>query len=121
MSKTTRSEARERRHRRVRKYLSGTAERPRLCVFRSDAEIYAQVIDDQAGITIASASSIDSTLRDQMEGKKKTEQAQLVGSTVAERAKEKGINAVVFDRGGHKFMGRVKELAEAARKAGLEF
>lgn len=121
MSKSTRSEARLRRHRRVRKNLNGTPERPRLCVFRSDAEIYAQVIDDKAGNTLAAASSIEHELSEQSKGKNKTEQATLVGELVAKRALEKGIKQVVFDRGGFMYIGRVKALAESARKAGLEF
>lgn len=121
MAKYSRSESRIIRHIRVRKNLSGTAERPRLNVYRSLDSIYAQVIDDQAGITIVSASCIDRVLRVEMEGKTKTEQAVLVGKAIAERAKEKGIETVVFDRGGFRYMGRVKALAEAAREAGLVF
>lgn len=121
MAKLSRSESRLRRHRRVRKYVNGTLERPRLNVFRSEAEIYAQVIDDKAGHTLASASSIDHELREKVAGKTKTEQARLVGQLVAERAKNKGISQVVFDRGGFRYMGRVKALADAAREAGLEF
>lgn len=117
----SRSEARQRRHVRVRQSVSGTPERPRLNVFRSVAEIYAQVIDDELGQTLASASTIDHDLRLQMKGLKKTEQALLVGKTVAERAKAKGIQKVVFDRGGYKYIGRVKALADGAREAGLEF
>ena len=116
-----RSVARIRRHARVRKTLSGTAERPRLSVFRSLSDIYAQVIDDQSGHTLVSASSIDQELRAKMKGLKKTEQAKLVGQTIAERAKSKGIDAVVFDRGGFRYMGRVKALADGARDAGLKF
>ncbi|HHY87713.1 MAG TPA: 50S ribosomal protein L18 [Chloroflexi bacterium] len=121
MAKKSRTEARIRRHRRVRKYISGTAERPRLAVFRSLAEIYAQVIDDTAGTTLAAASTIDRALRAKMDGLTKTEQARLVGQAVAERAKEKGITTVVFDRGGFRYIGRVKALADGAREAGLEF
>ena len=117
----SRSEARIRRHLRVRKHVSGTPERPRLNVFRSVVEIYAQVIDDEAGRTLASASSIDHELREKTAGVNKTEQAKLVGKLVAERAKNKGILKVVFDRGGYQYMGRVKALADAAREAGLEF
>jgi large subunit ribosomal protein L18 len=117
----SRSVARERRHARVRKTVQGTQERPRLSVFRSVAEIYAQVIDDEAGRTLVSASSIDSTLREKMQGLKKTEQAKLVGKALAERAKAQGIDCVVFDRGGFRYMGRVKALADAAREGGLEF
>jgi len=121
MAKLNRSEARIRRHRRVRKNISGTPDRPRLAVFRSVAEIYAQVIDDEAGQTLASASSVDSDLRSKIDGKNKTEQAKMVGQLVAERAKEKGIAEVVFDRGGFRYMGRVKALADAARESGLKF
>ncbi|HVN52739.1 MAG TPA: 50S ribosomal protein L18 [Anaerolineaceae bacterium] len=121
MANMNRTEARIRRHKRVRKDILGTADRPRLNVFRSTAEIYVQVVDDQAGHTLASASSIDHDLRSQMKGKSKTEQAKLVGQTVAERAKSKGITTVVFDRGGFRYMGRVKALAESAREAGLVF
>ena len=121
MAEKTRSTARLRRHVRVRKHLSGTSQRPRLSVFRSLAEIYAQVIDDQAGNTLASASSIDSELRKKMKGLKKSEQAKVVGKALAERAKSKGIKAVVFDRGGFQYSGRVKALADGAREGGLEF
>jgi large subunit ribosomal protein L18 len=121
MSRKTRSAARIRRHARVRKSISGTAERPRLNVFRSLTQIYAQVIDDDAGHTIASASTIDKELRSEMDGLKRTEQARLVGKTVAERAKNKGINKVVFDRGGYRYIGRVKALADGARESGLKF
>lgn len=121
MAKMTRSEARERRHLRVRKYISGTSTRPRLSVFRSLAEIYAQVIDDEAGVTVASASTVDHEIRTKLKGLKKTDQAIIVGQLVAERAIKKGVSKVVFDRGGFQFVGRVKALADAARKAGLEF
>jgi len=120
-AQSTRSQARIRRHMRVRKRISGTAERPRLNVFRSLAEIYAQVIDDESGRTLAAASSIDHELRAQMKNLKKSEQARLVGLKVAERARAKGITRVVFDRGGYKYIGRVKALAEGARDGGLEF
>jgi large subunit ribosomal protein L18 len=110
-----------RRHTRVRKKVSGTPDLPRLCVFRSVAEIYAQVIDDQAGHTLVSASTIDHELRAKLSGLKKLEQASLVGKTVAERAKAQGIDKVVFDRGGFRYIGRVKALADAAREGGLEF
>jgi large subunit ribosomal protein L18 len=117
----SRSVARERRHIRVRRSLSGTPVRPRLNVFRSLGEIYAQVIDDEAGHTLVSASSVDRDLRARLEGKKKTEQARLVGQALAERAREKGIQSVVFDRGGYRYLGRVKALADGAREGGLEF
>lgn len=117
----SRSEARVKRHTRVRKHVAGTLERPRLNVFRSVAEIYAQLIDDKAGSTIASASSIDHELRSKMEGLNKSDQARLVGKVLAERAKEKGVGKVVFDRGGFRYIGRVKALADGAREGGLEF
>lgn len=113
--------ARERRHTRSRAKISGTMTRPRLCVFRSLRHIYAQVIDDHAGHTLASASTLDPEMRDKVTGKKKTESAALIGSLLAQRALSKGISRVVFDRGGYKYHGRVKALAEAARKGGLEF
>jgi large subunit ribosomal protein L18 len=121
MANNNRSIARKRRHARVRKHVHGTPERPRLNVFRSLNEIYVQVIDDEAGATIVSASSIDVNLRSQMDKKNKTEQAALVGEEVAKRAKDKGVSTVVFDRGGFRYQGRVKALAEGARKGGLEF
>jgi len=121
MSKYSRSESRIRRHHRVRKNISGTAIRPRVSVFRSLAEIYVQVIDDEQGVTLAAASSIDKELREKAKGLKKVEQARLVGELVAKRAQGKGIKQVVFDRGGFRFSGRVKALADAARGAGLEF
>jgi large subunit ribosomal protein L18 len=117
----SRSVSRKRRHIRVRKAVKGTPTRPRLNVFRSVAEIYAQVIDDEAGLTLVAASTIDQSLRKSVDGKKKTEQARLVGKTLAERAKEKGISQVVFDRGGYRYIGRVKALADGAREGGLEF
>jgi len=121
MANNSRSEARIRRHTRVRKFVQGTPSRPRLSVFRSLAEIYAQVIDDEAGTTLVSASTVDAELRAKMAGLKKSEQARLVGEAVAKRALEKGIKQVVFDRGGFRYMGRVKNLADAAREAGLDF
>jgi len=117
----SRSAARNRRHMRVRKTVAGTPERPRLNVFRSLAEIYAQVIDDEAGHTLVAASTIDAELREKTVGLKKTEQARLVGVLLAERAKAKGIAKVVFDRGGYHYIGRVKALADGAREGGLEF
>ena len=121
MANKSRSIARIRRHARVRKSVSGTQEHPRLNVFRSVTEIYAQVIDDHSGHTLAAASSVDNELRKKMEGLNKTEQAKLVGQTVAERAKSKGITAVTFDRGGFRYMGRIKALADGARESGLQF
>ena len=117
----TRSEARERRHKKVRSRVSGTPERPRLSVYRSLSEIYAQIIDDMAGQTLASASTLDHELRPSVEGIKKSEQAHKIGQALAERAKAKGIKQVVFDRGGYRYFGRVKALADGAREGGLEF
>lgn len=121
MAKLTSKEARLRRHKRIRRWLSGTTDVPRLAVFRSDEEIYAQVIDDEAGHTLVSASSLDKELRGQLDEKTKSEQARLVGELIGRRAVEKNITRVVFDRGGFKYIGRIKELADGARKAGLEF
>ena len=112
--------SRKRRHTRVRKRLSGTSDRPRLNVFRSLNCIYAQVIDDTKGHTLASASSLDAGVRGST-GKTKTEQATMVGKLVAERTLDAGVSTVVFDRSGYKYHGRVKALAEAAREAGLKF
>ena len=120
-SEKGREEGRKRRQRRVRAHVSGTAGRPRLNVYRSLAHIYAQVIDDISGATLVSASTVDGGLRAQMAGKKKAEQAKLVGQAVAERAKAKGISQVTFDRGGYRYHGRVKALADGAREGGLEF
>ena len=114
----SRHEARRRRHRRVRKKLSGTRVRPRLAVFRSNRYIYAQIIDDVAGTTIAAASSQEKPLRIKPLSR---ETAAEVGALVAQRAKGEGIEAVVFDRGGFPYHGRIKALAEAAREGGLEF
>ncbi|TVR75730.1 MAG: 50S ribosomal protein L18 [Sphaerobacteraceae bacterium] len=117
---------RKRRHLRVRARISGTAERPRLNVFRSNQHIYAQVIDDKAGHTIAAASTLEPAIREafsttEENGHRRVHEAEVVGRIVAERAREKGISTVVFDRGGYKYHGRVKAVAEAAREAGLEF
>ena len=121
MANKSRSDARVRRHARVRKNIFGTPDRPRLSVFRSLNEIYAQVIDDVDGNTLVSASTVDAELRSKVAGMKKLEQAKFVGKAVAERAKGKGIDAVVFDRGGFRYMGRIKALADGAREGGLEF
>ena len=118
INKPSKNVARLRRHKRVRKLISGTPARPRLCVFRSLKNIYAQVIDDENGKTLASASSLDKEFN-QYGGNK--EAAKLVGQAVAKAALEKGITEVVFDRGGYIFHGRVQELAEGAREAGLKF
>ena len=118
MARDTRHEIRRRIHERIRTRLAGTQERPRLAVFRSLNHIYAQVIDDQQGHTLVAAASIEKDLR----GKGgNVEGAKVIGKAIAERAKEKGIKRVVFDRGGYQYHGRVKALADAAREAGLEF
>jgi large subunit ribosomal protein L18 len=113
--------ARIRRHARVRRRVKGSAEKPRLCVFRSLSHIYAQVIDDVTRITLVSASDVEKDVVSKTNGKKKSDVATLVGTLVAERAKQKGITKVVFDRGGYPFHGRIKALAEAARAGGLDF
>ncbi len=113
--------ARQRRHARVRAKVEGTTSRPRLCVFRSLNHIYAQVIDDSQGHTLTFASTLDPEIKEEVAGKLKTGKAELVGSLIAKRALSKGINQVVFDRGGYKYHGRVKALAEASRKEGLKF
>ncbi|MDD5701500.1 MAG: 50S ribosomal protein L18 [Dehalococcoidales bacterium] len=113
--------ARIRRHERVRSKVEGTTDRPRLSVFRSLNHIYAQVIDDSKGLTLAAASTIDPEITGNLEGKAKKTQAELVGQAVAKKAIEKGVQEVVFDRGGYKYIGRVQALADAARKEGLKF
>jgi large subunit ribosomal protein L18 len=113
--------ARIRRHARVRAKVEGTTEKPRLSVFRSLNHIYAQVIDDTKGVTLASASTLDPEVNSSLEGKVKKSQAELVGQLVARRAMEKGVQQVVFDRGGYQYMGRIQALADAARKQGLKF
>ena len=118
---TTSRELRLRRHLRVRTKVVGTTARPRLAVFRSLQHVYAQVIDDSRGATLAAASTLDPDVRSQLEGKNKSAEAQLVGQLIAQRAKERGIESVVFDRGGYQYHGRVKALADAARAAGLSF
>lgn len=121
MAKKTRNEMRVKRHQRLRQNLAGTSERPRLSVYRSLNQIYAQVIDDGVGRTLIAASTLDAEIKPKTKGKNKTEQAKLVGSSVAEQALALGIKQVVFDRGGYKYHGRVKAVADAAREAGLEF
>ena len=118
ITKTNRKLERERRHRRVRTKISGTAECPRLCVFRSNTNVYAQVIDDTKGVTLVQASTLDKEVKTKHSNK---EAAKEVGTLVAKRALEKNIKTVVYDRGGYVYHGVVKELAEAAREAGLEF
>jgi large subunit ribosomal protein L18 len=121
MSPKSREQKRIRRHIRVRKHLAGTADRPRVSIFRSLSQIYAQVIDDTTGRTLVAVSSVDKELREKIGKLKKSEQAKEVGKVLAERAQSKGIKQVVFDRGGYRYHGRVKALAEAARAAGLQF
>ncbi len=121
MAKDERRVARYRRHLRVRAKVKGTASGPRLCVFRSLNHIYAQVIDDSRGHTLASASTLDPEIRSEAVGKTKTARSELVGSLLAKRALGQGINQVAFDRGGYKYHGKVKALAEAARQGGLKF
>ena len=117
----SRNEMRLRRHKRVRRRLSGTPDRPRLNVFSSLEHIYAQIVDDARGHTLASASTIDAELRGELHSLSKTDQAKRVGATLARRAQVAGVKQVVFDRGGYRYHGRVKALAEASREAGLEF
>ncbi|MDP6822756.1 MAG: 50S ribosomal protein L18 [Dehalococcoidia bacterium] len=109
------------RHKRLRKKMSGTQERPRLAVFRSHSHIYAQVIDDSAGHTLVAASTLDPDLKDQLSSSGKIDNATAVGTAIAQKAKDAGVERVVFDRGGYAYHGRVKALAEAAREVGLEF
>ena len=119
--KTDTRVARHRRHERVRARVIGTNARPRLCVFRSLNHIYAQVIDDLKGQTLAAASTLDGELKESLKDKKKSEDARLVGALIAKRAQASGIKEVVFDRGGYIYHGRIKALADAAREAGLKF
>jgi large subunit ribosomal protein L18 len=112
---------RQRRHESVRQKVAGTPDRPRLNVFRSLTQVYAQLIDDESGKTLASASTLEAEIKPRLAGLNKTDQAKLVGEAIARRAAEKGVKQVVFDRGGYRYHGRVRALAEAAREAGLEF
>ena len=121
ITKIDKNAVRQRRHARVRKQVSGTAEMPRLNVYRSLNHIYVQVIDDVKGVTLASASTMEKGIREQIAGKTKTEAAKLVGKAAGERAEEKGTEAGVFDRGGYLYTGRVKAVADGAREAGLKF
>jgi large subunit ribosomal protein L18 len=121
MSSLSRKQQTQKRHRRLRRHLGGTAERPRLAVFRSNNHIYAQVIDDDAQSTICSASTVDKELRSNLNGAAGCDASLAVGQLVAQRALAKGISQVVFDRGGNLYHGRVKALADAAREAGLQF
>lgn len=117
----SRNAVRLKRHSRIRKKVYGTSEHPRLNVYRSLSQIYAQVIDDESGNTLVSASTIDKDLRKQMKDLNPTEQARVVGKAIADRANESGIHQVTFDRGGYRYIGLVKALAESAREGGLEF
>lgn len=121
ISKIDKNSVRKARHDRSRRHIAGTTERPRLNIYRSLKNIYAQVIDDSVGNTLASASTLDPEVKAKLEGKNKKEAAALVGEAVAARALAKGITKVVFDRGGYLYTGRVAEVAAGARKAGLDF
>ena len=121
MAKASRNDRRLKRHERVRKNVFGTPEKPRLCVYRSNCNISAQIIDDVHGNTLVSASSLDKELKAQLENGGNKDAAKAVGKAVGERAVAKGIKVVAFDRGGYLYHGRVKELADGAREAGLEF
>lgn len=121
VSKKNRSQARTKKHARMRFHISGTQERPRLCVFRSNNHMYAQIIDDTKGATLVSASTVEKEIKDQLEKTNNVDAAAMVGTTIAKRALDNGINTVVYDRGGYLYHGKVKALADAAREAGLEF
>jgi large subunit ribosomal protein L18 len=121
VNKASRQEVREKKHGRIRNRFSGTAERPRLAVFRSNNHMYAQIIDDVAGVTLAAASTMEKEVKSELKKTNDVEAAAYVGTVIAKRALEKGIKEVVFDRGGFIYMGKVAALAEAAREAGLEF
>ncbi len=121
VSKKSRAEVRTKKHNRMRNRFSGTAERPRLSVFRSNNHMYAQVIDDTAGSTLVSASTLEKDVKAELEKTNNVEAAAYLGTVIAKRALEKGIKTVVFDRGGFIYQGKVAALAEAAREAGLEF
>ena len=121
VSKKSRTVVRENKHRKLRNRFSGTAERPRLAVFRSNNHMYAQIIDDTVGKTLVSASTLDKDVKAELEKTNNVEADTVVGTVVAKKALEKGITTVVYDRGGFVYEGKVKALAEAAREAGLEF
>ena len=121
VNKESRSEVRIKKHMRVRNRLAGTADRPRLAVFRSNNHMYAQIIDDSVGNTIVAASTVEKSIKEALEQTDNVDAAAYVGKVVAERALEKGIKTVVFDRGGFIYQGKVQALADAAREAGLEF
>ena len=119
--KKDKNKERQRRHQRVRKNIVGTSARPRLCVYRSVLNIYAQIIDDSKGNTLVSVSSLEKGLKEKLTGKTKLQQAEIVGQEIAKRAIKKGVKSVVCDRGGYLYTGRVKKLTDSARAAGLEF
>lgn len=121
IKKVNKNKNRQKRHMRMRNKIQGTPERPRLNVFRSSKNIYAQVIDDSQGFTVASASSNDKEIIEKINGLNKTEAAKIVGQEVAKKAMEKGVETVIFDRGGYLYHGRVKSLADGARESGLKF
>lgn len=121
ITKGDKNKARLKRHLRVRKKVEGTAERPRLNVYRSEKHIYAQLIDDVAGVTLASASTMDKELASEINNGGNVESARKVGALIAKRGQAKGVKVVVFDRGGYLYHGRIQALADAAREAGLEF
>ena len=121
ITKKNKNKSRLKRHLRVRKKISGTAARPRLCVFRSAKHIYVQLINDEQGVTLVSASTVDKELAGQVKNGGDVESARKVGALIAERAKAKGFENVVFDRGGYLYHGRIQALADAAREAGLQF
>ena len=121
VKKESRQKVREKKHYRLRNHLSGTAQRPRLAVFRSNNHMYAQIIDDVAGNTLVSASTLEKEIKSELKKTNDVEAAAYIGTVVAKRALEKGIKEVVFDRGGFIYQGKVQALAEAAREAGLEF
>lgn len=121
IKKTDKNQERLNRHKRVRRKVSGTAQRPRLCVYRSLNQIYAQIIDDESQKTLVSASTLEKDIQAKCKGKNKSEQAKLVGQEIAKKALAKKISEVVFDRGGYIYIGRVQALADGAREAGLKF
>ena len=121
VSKKSRTEVREKKHRRIRNHLSGTAERPRLSVFRSNNHMYAQIIDDTVGHTLVSASTLEKGVKAELEKTNNVDAAAKLGTVIAKKALDKGISTVVFDRGGFLYTGKIKALADAAREAGLDF
>lgn len=121
INKIDKNSVRQVRHKRVRNKVVGSSVKPRLCVYRSLSQIYAQIIDDEKGVTLASASTLEKPISALCEGKSKTEQAKIVGMEIAKKALEQNISEVVFDRGGYLYIGRVQALADGAREAGLKF